>query len=164
MLMQSLINLDLVTSRKGIFVLFVTVPVNRAPFAFGGFISSIFPGTPVFSPWHPLLPVRKLIILRSLRPVLLIFVILVKESLVPSWSQSWVPSAFTFTVAFILLLSVSSPTVKVKVFSSTLEESISFNSFVGARPLGVRANGIWHRRSSRASLRAGLVRLAEQCR
>lgn len=96
---NSLINLELETSKKVILVLLVMVPVTRAPFAFGGLTSSIFPGTPVFRlakcPGAP----KKLITLISLVPVLLILVILLKATPLPLFLiQIPVPSPLTDSV------------------------------------------------------------------
>lgn len=102
MLMNTLMNLEVETEKNGILVLFVMVPVSRAPFAFGGLISNIFPGTCVLR-WLQLRgPPRKLMTLISLGPVLLIFVILVKAMLappltnIPVWSPLTSRKLFTF--------------------------------------------------------------------
>lgn len=79
--MNTLINLSLVTEKNGILVLLVMVWVSSAPLAFGGLMSSMFPGTPVLTLLHPPGPRRKLITLRRSLPVLLLFVILPNPTL-----------------------------------------------------------------------------------
>lgn len=111
---NTLINLELETSKKGIFVLLVTVPVSRAPLAFGRLTSSIFPGTCVLTVANPLGSPRKDIILRSLLPVLLTLVILLNIILAPVLTRKWVPEWLKPTVPLVFVVDCCSRSSKLR--------------------------------------------------